>query len=94
MKTKEYLTSLNSYVITNFIAKVASDDTEITIYDQDSNLIDVVSIHMFNRWKRMNSRVFQDGCIMINNKSGEFIKLQDGVWLRAENCKYRGYKND
>lgn len=87
----ETFSNLNTPIMKNFMNNVRKDNTEATLFDPYGKLQNVITPELFDRWLKMNRRLFYNGSAMVNNKTGEFIVLQNGVWKKVCHCKYRGH---
>lgn len=88
------ISNIRSTVIKEFMDKLKCDETEATLYGPDGSLIDIISIPLYEKWCVVGFREFLEDSVLVNNKTGEFIILQNGIWRYAENCKYRGVDDD
>lgn len=88
------ISNIRSTVIKEFMDKLKCDETEATLYGPDGSLIDIISIPLYEKWCVVGFREFLEDSVLVNNKTGEFIILQNGIWKYAENCKYRGTDDD
>lgn len=88
----EVISNIRTTVFKEFMDKIIKDDTESTIYDPHGGLVDILTIPLYHKWLIVGFRTFLEDSVMVNNKTGEFIILQNGVWKYAENCKYRGHE--
>lgn len=86
----EVISNLRTNVIKDFMDKILNDDTEATLYGPDGTLEDIITIPLYKKWCIVGYRSFLEDSTLVNNKTGEFIILQNGIWKHAENCKYRG----
>lgn len=90
----EVISNIRTTVFKEFMDKIVKDDTESTIYGPHGELINVLTIPLYKKWLIVGFRTFLEDSVMVNNKTGEFIILQNGIWKYAENCKYRGQEED
>lgn len=86
----EVISNIRATVVREFMHKILESDTEATLYGPNGDLVDVITIPLYNKWCVVGHRVFLEDSVLVNNKTGDFIILQNGVWKYADNCKYRG----
>lgn len=88
------ISNIRATVVREFMYKVLRDQTEATLYGPNGELVDVLTMPLYKKWCIVGYREFLEDSVLVNNKTGEFIILQNGLWKYAEHCKYRGQDDD